>query len=196
MGEDWDDQAGGWDDNDDVRAYAAQAFATLSEHVPPPGQGYRRVLDFGCGTGLLTEKLAPVAEDIVAIDTSQKMIDVLHAKQIGNVTAICGEIAEIAASSSKFGERKFNLIVASSVCGFLADYEATLGTLAGFLCPGGHFVQWDWMASASEPSGLTLDRVSDAITGAGMLCDHVGEAFAFGGPEQRMPVLIGVGSLR
>ena len=39
-----------------------------------------RVLDFGCGTGLLTEKIAPLVNEIVAIDSSPKMIEVLRKK--------------------------------------------------------------------------------------------------------------------
>ena len=38
------------------------------------------VLDFGCGTGLLTLRLAPLVKSITGMDTSQGMLDVLKAK--------------------------------------------------------------------------------------------------------------------
>ena len=52
----------------------------------------KRILDFGCGTGLLTEKLAPLVREVIAVDTSPNMIDVLRRKEIGNVTTICTDI--------------------------------------------------------------------------------------------------------
>ena len=78
----WDDYADGWDDNPAVQAYARAAYASLA----PFEQGGQltldgaRILDFGCGTGLLTEQLSQRAELVVAIDTSVAMINVLKAK--------------------------------------------------------------------------------------------------------------------
>ena len=87
MSDSWDDYADEWDANGDARSYANSAFASLAEHldVQAPVWRQRRVLDFGCGTGLLTEKLSPLVAQVVAIDTSQKMIDRLVEKQLANV---------------------------------------------------------------------------------------------------------------
>ena len=54
MSDKWDDQAANWDGNEDVRYFADQAFASLLKHVNLRDAGWnrRRVLDFGCGTGL------------------------------------------------------------------------------------------------------------------------------------------------
>jgi 2-polyprenyl-3-methyl-5-hydroxy-6-metoxy-1,4-benzoquinol methylase len=38
------------------------------------------VLDFGCGTGLLTLQLQPLVRSVMGVDSSQGMIDVLEAK--------------------------------------------------------------------------------------------------------------------
>jgi 2-polyprenyl-3-methyl-5-hydroxy-6-metoxy-1,4-benzoquinol methylase len=38
------------------------------------------VLDFGCGTGLLTLKLQPLVKEITGVDNSQGMLDMLHEK--------------------------------------------------------------------------------------------------------------------
>ena len=78
----WDEYATGWDINEDVREYANKAFDTFEQNVAPalstPSKS--RVLDFGCGTGLLAEKLAGRCGEIVAIDSSPKMIEVLEKK--------------------------------------------------------------------------------------------------------------------
>ena len=56
----WDDHAGDWDANEDAQMYAQRALNSWEEKVAPfyPSLSECRVLDFGCGTGLLTERLA------------------------------------------------------------------------------------------------------------------------------------------
>ena len=88
----WDEAATGWDTRADTRLYAERAFESWNRKIAPLVSDLTesRVLDFGCGTGLLTEKLAPLCGHIVAVDTSAKMIDVLRSKivdkHIGNIT--------------------------------------------------------------------------------------------------------------
>ena len=115
MSDSWDDYASDWDQNADARSFADLVFRSLIEHVDVRRLAWRRrrILDFGCGTGLLTEKLAPLAREVIAIDTSPAMVDVLQQKDIGNVSPICADIDDPAVHSSSpwFGE--FDLIVAS-----------------------------------------------------------------------------------
>lgn len=56
----WDDYASGWDQREEVRAYADAAFESLRRQCDELGfpLAGARVCDFGCGTGLLSEKLA------------------------------------------------------------------------------------------------------------------------------------------
>jgi predicted TPR repeat methyltransferase len=196
MTDNWDDHASGWDQDEGPRSYADQAFASLIGHVDVRHIAWKnkRILDFGCGTGLLAEKLAPLAREVLAVDISQNMIDVLRGKQIANVTSICADIDDISVQASANWLTDFDLIVASSVCCFLPNYESTLETLSRSLAPAGRFVQWDWLASDDDDFGLTMDRVSNAIGKTGLECVHVGKAFTFTTEDHEMPVLIGVGS--
>jgi len=193
MSENWDKHAENWDRQDGVQFYANQAFAALVDHVNVYGTGWKnkRVLDFGCGTGLLTEKLAPLVGEVIAVDTSQKMIDVLHGKKIRNVTAICADITDLSVKSAAWCS-DFDLIVASSVCGFLPDYEAMVDVLSQLLSVTGYFVQWDWLASGDDGAGLTVDRVSNAFTSANLKCIHIDRAFEIPFGDEKMPVLMGV----
>jgi len=193
MTDSWDSAADGWDDNADVRHYSEMAFAAwqdrLSDSTPDLAQG--RVLDFGCGTGLLAEKFAPLCRQVVAIDPSAAMIDVLKAKIAGrdieNITALPITVdADNAAAEPALAE-PFDLIVASSVCSFLADYEATLQTLTTLLKPGGVFVQWDWAADMPE------DRIRNAFDKAGLRADVIAEVFAMEMGDSAMPVVMGAG---
>ncbi len=195
MSETWDEHAENWDREEGVQFYASQAFAALSSHVNVCGNDWqnKRVLDFGCGTGLLTEKLAPLVGEVIAIDTSHKMIDVLRGKKILGVTAICADIDDHSVRSAAWCS-EFDLVVASSVCGFLPNYEATVGILSQTLSTTGYFVQWDWLSTGDDESGLTIDRVSNAFTGANLRSIFVDRAFDIAFDDEKMPVLMGVAS--
>ena len=194
MPESWDEHAESWDQDESVRLYADRAFASLIEHVGVRDSRWKnaRVLDFGCGTGLLTEKLAPLVGEVVATDTSPKMIDVLRRKEISNVITICADIIEGCGPRSEVRLSNFDLIVASSVCNFLPDYEMAVQALSRALGPTGYFVQWDWLSASDDGFGLTVDSVHNAFKGARLRSIHVGRAFdvTIGGEE--MPVVMGV----
>ena len=68
MTDTWNQHANGWDDNSDVKFYADQAFASLVSMTDVRGPGWtsRRVLDFGCGTGLLAQKVATYVGELIA----------------------------------------------------------------------------------------------------------------------------------
>lgn len=196
MSENWDEILKNWDREEKVRFYADQAFVSLIKHVNVCDKKWksRRILDFGCGTGLLTEKLAPLVREVVAVDTSENMIDVLRRKEIGNVTAICVEMIDNATHSSSPWFSDFDLIVASSVCGFLPDYERTIVVLSRALRANGYFVQWDWLSSGNDEFGFTTDRISNAFSRADLECIHVAPAFVVTFDDEEMRVLMGVAS--
>ena len=150
--------------------------------------------DPAIGPGLLTVKLALFMRDVIAIDTSPAMVDMLQQKEIDNVTSTCVDIDDPAVRSAPwFGE--FDLIVASSVCSFLPNYETTLGLLARALRTTGYFVQWDWLASVVQEFGLTLDRVTQAFENADLSRVHIGKAFAAASEDREKPVLIAVAQI-
>ncbi|MBY6057897.1 class I SAM-dependent DNA methyltransferase [Leisingera daeponensis] len=195
MNDDWNDYADGWDGNSDVRRYANCAFASLDEYAGISGGGWqaRRVLDFGCGTGLLSEKLAPHVKEVVAVDTSERMIAVLQDKALPNVRALHADILGGSAGGAGNGLSGFDLICASSVCSFLPDYNGAVAVLAGLLNRGGTFVQWDWLASDEGGSGLTLRHVREALREAGLGSIRAEQAFAMDAGGPAMPVLMGAG---
>jgi 2-polyprenyl-3-methyl-5-hydroxy-6-metoxy-1,4-benzoquinol methylase len=75
---DFDKEAATWDEvptriklaNDIAAAISSEAVLTSNMDI----------LDFGCGTGLLTLQLQPLVHSITGVDSSQGMIDVLNAK--------------------------------------------------------------------------------------------------------------------
>lgn len=191
----WNDYADGWDSDPGARAYAGAAFDALAATLAGCGLALEgaRVLDFGCGTGLLTERLGEAGR-VVAVDLSPKMVAALDAKVADRgwtyVQTVVGSHAEAAA----LGER-FDIIVCSSVLAFVADYPATVRALAELVHPGGLLVQWDWELDpdADEPYGLTRDAIRSALEGAGLADISVETAFAVPIGEMVMQPLMGIG---
>ncbi|WP_298856085.1 methyltransferase [uncultured Ruegeria sp.] len=195
MTDDWNNYADGWDDNSDVRRYASLAFTTLDEYLDIRGKDWQSkcVLDFGCGTGLLAEKIAPHVEEVVAVDTSENMIAVLKAKNLPNVRAVHGNILAGDVREVENGFSGFDLICASSVCAFLLDYSGAVAVLAGLLNKGGLFIQWDWQASDDDGFGLTTHQMKTALETARLGSIRVERVFEINSDAQTMPVLMGAG---
>ena len=149
-----------------------------------------RILDFGCGTGLLIQQLVDRVAAIDAMDTSPAMLNALRAKgERGGWTNI-RMLDELPPAGS------YDLIVASSVCSFLDDYPGAVQRLASLLSAGGSFVQWDLEQDPvdEEPHGLTRAAVSEALTAAGLNEVAVETAFEARVGDLEMAPIIGVGS--
>ncbi len=188
----WDDHAAGWDANKDVRLFAEKAFESLSRRILPllPNLSDSQVLDFGCGTGLLTERLAPHCKHVVAADTSARMIGVLQEKMAGkgidNITMLGSAIESLPSKQQSELAGRFDLIVASSVCNFLPDYEACLRCLRTTMTPGGFFVQWDWLAD------MSIGRIRRAYEAAGLEAIAVEEEFSMEVEASSLAVVVGL----
>jgi 2-polyprenyl-3-methyl-5-hydroxy-6-metoxy-1,4-benzoquinol methylase len=193
MTDGWDEYAPGWDDDPSARAYAAAAYTSLVSALVERGRELAgaRVLDFGCGTGLLTERLVDQVQSIVAVDTSTAMLDVLRAK-----AAAHGWTGVKPLGDREFAVGPYDLIVCSSVCSFLDDYAAVAADLAARLAPGGVFVQWDWELDDSDedPHGMTREQITHALTAAGLEAVSVGIGFEAEFESMTMRPLMGIGS--
>jgi len=192
----WGELASTWDHRDDVIAFADRAYASLLERtgslLRTPGL---RALDFGAGSGLLTERLAPLCAAIVAVDTSPRMLEVLDRKGLVGVQSLCVDLSAGAASTEAALRQPFDLVVASSVLAFVDDYPATLRTLGALLVPGGRLVQWDWeLGEEASPAdmGLRPSALREAYSAAGLVVEFVGRAFEMEMGSARNPVVIGV----
>jgi 2-polyprenyl-3-methyl-5-hydroxy-6-metoxy-1,4-benzoquinol methylase len=167
----WDDEAASWDEQPAVRRYAELASGSLRTVLASRGKPLRdtTVLDFGCGTGLLTARMAQEAPRVVGLDLSSAMIDRLNAKALPNVVGHAGSL-DSALADGRLAPGTFDLITCSSVCAFVPDYPHTVAQLVTLLSPGGVFVQWDWELDpgAEEPMGLSREAIREALTGAGL----------------------------
>lgn len=190
---DWDALASDWDRDPGPRAYAAAALHSLRDALSgrPLRLAESRVLDFGCGTGLLTERLAGLCGAVDAVDASPAMLAVVREK-----IARQGWSRVRAMGTPSPAPGSYDLVVASSVCAFLDDYPATVRRLAGLLRPSGVFVQWDWEREPEEPDGhgLTQGEIFAALTAAGLVDIAVTKAFSIEIEGTSVRPLRGVGA--
>lgn len=189
----WGERAATWDRDPAVVAYADAAWASLLAAVPVGSEA--RVLDFGCGTGLLTERLAPRVRDVVAVDASRAMVEVLARKALPNVRFGVAEWTPETICDDELAAGPFDLVACSSVCAFLDDYPGAVAMLADRLAPKGYFVQWDWELdpTAVEPFGLTSEGITRALVRAGLEVVSVRIGFDLASEGQRMRPLMGIG---
>ena len=94
-----------------------------------------RLLDIGCGGGLLSEPMARLGAEVVGADPAPANIEVarLHAAQSGLAVDYRATTAEALAASGE----SFDVVLAMEVVEHVADRDAFLAACAGLLRPGG-----------------------------------------------------------
>ncbi len=191
LSNEWDQYAANWDVDPSVEEYSKQSYAELLNNVNIDGL---RVLDFGCGTGSLTQLLSPRVRQIVAIDPSPEMIKFVEKKALENVSTVSDYLSETLIQRHPDFGLKFDLIVASSVCSFLPNYESTLTLLKSLLTPDGVWVQWDWLSTdETSEMGLTQRRVENAFQQVGFANTKISTPFKMTSSKGEMPVLMAIG---
>ncbi len=94
-----------------------------------------RVLDIGCGGGLLSEPIARMGADVVGVDPARKNVETarIHAEQSGiAIDYRCASAEDIAAASETF-----DIVLNMEVVEHVADVDLFLDTCAGMVRPNG-----------------------------------------------------------
>ncbi|CAI2343064.1 class I SAM-dependent methyltransferase [Vibrio parahaemolyticus] len=189
MAQDWDGLAKNWESNPATEQFAQSVFAQLQQLTQLDGI---KVLDFGCGTGQLSQLLSPLVKDIVALDASEAMIEELDKKELLNVEPVVDALSRGLVAQHPAFRGQFDLVVASSVLAFVDDVESSLDIAHSLLNEGGYFVHFDWVAE-SEQDGFTLSRSENALSNAGFVDVEAKKVFDITSDGQIMSVLMGVG---
>lgn len=124
--------AAGYDDAARAQAAAADDLTALVAALPRPARP--RVLELGCGTGLLTRRLrAVIGGDWVITDLAPAMVEATRAHIDGAATFLVMD-----AEQPKDGLGPFDLIVSNLAAQWFSDLDTTLARLTALLAPGGH----------------------------------------------------------
>ena len=115
-----------------------------------------RILDIGCGGGLLSEPMCRLGAEIVGVDPAPGNIEIarLHAAEGGLRIDYRAATAEDLAAAGE----KFDVVLAMEVVEHVADVDAFLATCASMVRPGGVLV----LATINR----TLKALALAIGGA------------------------------
>jgi peptidoglycan/xylan/chitin deacetylase (PgdA/CDA1 family)/ubiquinone/menaquinone biosynthesis C-methylase UbiE len=109
--------------------------ALFSARLPHLFAGAGRVLEIGAGTGIFTLDLARYCREVVAVDISSRMLDILQRKAleagIRNITPVQGNVETLDLPEP------FSAICAFSALEYLTDLPGLLARLAPGLEPGG-----------------------------------------------------------
>ena len=108
-----------------VPALGAPVLALLD---PKPGE---RILDLGCGDGVLTEKLVEAGASVLGVDASDTMIQAARARGID---------AHVMDGQSLPFDAQFDAVFSNAALHWMLDGEAVADGVFRALTPGGRFV--------------------------------------------------------
>jgi len=121
-------------------AWSADRYEKNARFVSDLGQGVldwlapqtgERILDLGCGDGVLTEKLVVAGADVLGIDASQDMIDGATSRGL-NVRIADGHALDF--------DNEFDAVFSNAALHWMTNPDAVIAGVAKALKPGGRFV--------------------------------------------------------
>jgi SAM-dependent methyltransferase len=132
-----------------------------------PAGRFRRVLDLGCGLGLLSQRLAQRSDAVLGLDVAAAAVG--HAREraagIANVSFEQADILDLPASL----DAAFDLVVVADTLYYLSplgdDLLKTLSArLARLLAPGGVLLLANHFFFSADPDSRLTRRIHDAFT--------------------------------
>lgn len=130
----FDKDAAQWDDSPTKVRMANDVAAAIIREVKPAKD--MDVMDFGCGTGLVTLKLQPLVNSITGVDSSQGMLAALQ-KKIAQQALDNVFTRFVDFEHGKHAEGSYDLIVSSMTLHHVPDTLALFKDWSGLLRPGG-----------------------------------------------------------
>lgn len=113
-------------------------------------------LDIGCGSGILAFELAKSYDNVVAVDLSEKLLDIARQKRPApNIEYIQMDVSRLEL------DRQFDLIVSAATFHHLKHLPSTLQSIKKLLNPHGKVVFFDNVSEVETPA--TIDYILAAV---------------------------------
>jgi ubiquinone/menaquinone biosynthesis C-methylase UbiE len=103
----------------------------------------KKILDIGCGTGLLSIRLAENGAQVYGIDVAEGML--IHAEQRFWQRGMAGEFRVASANEIPYGNNMFDAVVSCYVPKY-CDVEKHIEEVKRILKPGGFIAEYDFSA--------------------------------------------------
>jgi SAM-dependent methyltransferase len=131
---DFDGVAASWDEHPGRVKVAADIAQTIVREVALTSD--MEVMDFGCGTGLVSIALQPFVHSVTGVDSSAGMLGIFEAKiarlGLGNVRT---QFCDLARGDALSG--RYDLVVSAMTLHHVAEIEPLFGQFARITAPGG-----------------------------------------------------------
>ena len=116
----------------DKLGYRLPEFLDLAVRRARPGR-FRLVLDLGCGTGLMGQRLRPIADRLEGYDISAAMLKQARAKGVYDL------VAKADLQDFSYARPKADLVVAADVFIYVGALDRVISRIAGLLAGDGLF---------------------------------------------------------
>jgi ubiquinone/menaquinone biosynthesis C-methylase UbiE len=169
----FNEAASSWDDEPRRVRLASEVAECVKKAVTVTGE--MTVLDYGCGTGLVTLCLQPLVRSITGADLSDGMLEILRgkieARGLTNVKAVL-----LDRGRETFPAESFELLVSSMTLHHVEDVARLLAAFHRVLLPGGVLAVADLDAEdgsfhghgpSAAHSGFDRDRMRGMLEEAG-----------------------------
>ena len=133
----WNNRAAGYDAS--VQGKYAEAYRKTIEITRQYLNKESRLLDYGCGTGIVTNQIAPDVGPVTAVDISENMIAIARQKaaelNLSNVTYLDAELTD-----EKVQSGGYDVISTFNLLYFVEDLDGLLRKIYEMLPQGGYFL--------------------------------------------------------
>jgi ubiquinone/menaquinone biosynthesis C-methylase UbiE len=129
----FDQSAGTWDNKPERIALAKAVGEAILREAKPTGD--MDVLDYGCGTGLVSLFLLPHVHSMTGVDSSSGMLDVLNKKIRDDGLTL--RTAKLDFENDPLPSDRYHMIASSMVMHHVANLDRVLWGLHEMLLPNG-----------------------------------------------------------
>jgi 2-polyprenyl-3-methyl-5-hydroxy-6-metoxy-1,4-benzoquinol methylase len=132
-----------------------QRLRKVMEHIQRPTP-YERVLDFGCGSGVMLPYLSQISSQVTAMD-----VDLLPLERVQTYIPLAKNVEVKDATKNNISDlpaNSFDLVIALDVLEHVKDLPRTLSELLALLKPGGQLI-------VSGPTENILYRLGRKVAG-------------------------------
>ena len=156
----WDKQAGGYDRR--TLGMFEEAYEQSIERTRSVVKPYDRVLEIGCGTGIIALGIAPDVASVTGTDISPEMVEVARRKaqrqEIDNVTFQVGDGYDL-----PFDDRSFDAVLIFNTLHVVKEPEALLAEAHRLLKPGGPLITATDCYAEPVPLGVRLKLIAQTL---------------------------------